>query len=121
MMENQLKRDLSADKRAMDRGVAMTVAPLIIAAMLLFPVTALTENPDHVKNCNNFAEITRAIANERDAGVPAAKVRSELEGSKLGPERKQIIESLITTLYASPGITPEQAAVQALQGCLGHP
>jgi hypothetical protein len=105
----------------MDRGIAKTLAALVIAAMLLLPVTALSENPDHVKSCNNFADITRAIANERDAGVPAAKVRSELAGSKLAPERKQVIESLITTIYGSPGITPDQAAAQALQGCLGHP
>jgi|ERR1022692_224259 hypothetical protein len=105
----------------MERRKTRTLSALIIAALLLFPLTARTENPDHVKSCNNFANITRSVAKERDAGVPANKVRSELAGSKLAPERKQVVESLITTLYGNPGITPDQAAAQALQGCLGHP
>lgn len=104
----------------MERRKANTVSVLIIAAMLLFPVTARSEQVDHVKSCNNFADITRSIANERDAGVPANKVRSELAGSKLAPERKKVVESMITTLYGNPGITPDQAAAAALQGCLGH-
>ena len=105
----------------MARHKAKTLSALIIAALLLFPVTAGSDNPDHVKSCNDFADITRNIAKERDAGVPAGKVRSQLAGTKLAPERKQVVESLITTLYGNPSITPDQAAAQALQGCLGHP
>jgi hypothetical protein len=104
----------------MDRRKVKTLSSLIIAAMLLFPMTARSEPVDHVQSCHNFADITRSIAQERDAGVPANKARSELAGSKLAPERKKVVESMITTLYGNPGITPDQAAAAALQGCLGH-
>jgi hypothetical protein len=104
----------------MDRSKANTVSVLIIAAMLLFPVIARSEPIDHVKSCNNFADLTRAIAQERDAGVPAAKVRSELEATTLAPERKKIVESAITVLYGDPSTTPDQARAAALRGCLGN-
>lgn len=104
----------------MERRKAKTLSALIIAILLLFPLTALSENPNHVKSCNDFADLTRAIAQERDAGVPAAKVRSQMEGTTLAPERKKVVESLITTLYSDSSTTPDQARAAALRGCLGH-
>ena len=127
-MENKLSYDpglyfsrTAMDKRAMDRRKTKTVSALIIATMMLFPLTARSEPVNHVKRCNDFADLTRAIAQERDAGVPAARVRSQLEATTLAPERKKIVESAITVLYGDPSTTPDQARAAALRGCLGHP
>jgi hypothetical protein len=104
----------------MKRRTPKTLSILIIAGMLLFPLTARSQPVNHVKSCNEFADLTRAIAQERDAGVPAAKVRSELEATTLAPERKKIVESAITVLYGDPSTTPDQARAAALRGCLGN-
>jgi len=58
----------------MDRRKVKTLSSLIIAAMLLFPMTARSEPVDHVQSCHNFADITRSIAQERDAGRTGAPI-----------------------------------------------
>lgn len=68
--------------------------------------------------CNAGADMARAIAKDRDAGVPSDEVRAgilRLKGTD--PGLKSLVNGLITIIYGDNSLTPDQIGAVIFNNC----
>jgi hypothetical protein len=72
-----------------------------------------------VAECTKKSQVVRAIARDRDLGVPSEKVITTVneQGDMTADDKARMI-GLVTMIYGDRGLTPDQWANEALLTCM---
>lgn len=92
--------------------------------MLAFAVAPLARAQESltVADCTKKSQITRAIARDRDSGVPSEKVIAAVnQQTDMTADDKARMIGLVTMIYGDRRLTPDQWANEALLACMKRP
>lgn len=92
---------------------------IIFVVILATSSSATASEAEKIARCNAGADMARAIAKDRDAGVPSDEVRAsilQLKGTD--PGLKNLANGLITTIYGDSSLTPDQIGASVFNNCL---
>jgi len=90
---------------------------VVFLAMLALAVPASAAD-SKLATCNSVARLVRTVAEKRDAGVPAARLRADLANLKLTDAENENADALITIVYGGR-VSPDDLAFTAFDSCWG--
>jgi len=92
---------------------------IIVTAIFATGSFAIAGETDKIARCNAGADMPRAIAKDRDAGVPSDEVRAgilKLKGTD--PGLRTLVDGMITIIYGDSSLTPDQIGAVIFNNCL---
>lgn len=85
-------------------------------------VAATKARPINVKTpaeqCVNIAKVTEDFGTDRDQGITEAAQREEMLPLHVSAERREMLETILGSVYAHANVSPDELRTIAYQQCM---